>query len=146
MFLDGAFAFGCNLNVIARYRLREGMSLSAEQVAEVIAGGVRQECFDAALRLLESRLHSRAELKRKLSRKEFGPAVIDGVLDDLQRMNYLDDARFAASKATAAATRKHQGKRRAMAELIRSGVSGDVAKLALNAVYQQNDSRSIARL
>src|SRR3954471_19782445 len=85
VYLDGVFAFGCNLNVVAKFRLREGMQLTPEQVDQVQRGEVRQECFDAAMRALESRLHSRAELKRKLMRKEWGVAVIDGVLDDLQR-------------------------------------------------------------
>src|SRR5271155_3577992 len=119
VFLDGAFAFGCNLNVIARFRLREGLELSPDEIEEIQRGEVRQECFDSAMRYLESRLHSRTELKRKLVRKEFGPAIIGGVLDDLQRMNYLDDAKFATAKAVSAAKYKHHGPRRAVIELIR---------------------------
>src|SRR6516225_5675652 len=111
VYFDGAFAFGCNVNVVAKFRLREGMSLTAEQVIEVQQGEVRQECFDAAIRALNTRLHSRAELRRKLLRKEWGTAVIDGVLDDLQRLGYLDDARFAKTKAMSAAQRKHHGRR-----------------------------------
>src|SRR2546426_12381883 len=102
VYLDGAFAFGCNLNVVAKFRLREGMQLTPELVEQVQQGEVRQECFDAAMRSLESRLHSRAELKKKLMRKEWGVAVIDGVLDDLQRLGYIDDARFAKTKAMSA--------------------------------------------
>ena len=26
VYLDGAFAFGCNLNVVAKFRLREGLT------------------------------------------------------------------------------------------------------------------------
>src|SRR5687768_4323601 len=99
VYLDGAFAFGCNVTVVARFRLQEGQRLSVEQVAEILAGEVRQECFDDALRMLQTRLHSRSELNRKLARKEFGQQVIDVVLDDLVRLGYLDDAKFAAAKA-----------------------------------------------
>src|SRR5687768_5315566 len=42
VFLDGKFAFGCNLNVVARFRLRAGMSLTAEQVREIEHGEVKQ--------------------------------------------------------------------------------------------------------
>ena len=84
--------------------MREGLELSAEEIEQIQRGEVRQECFDSAMRYLEARLHSRSELKRKLVRKEFGPAIIDGVLDDLRRMNYLDDAKFATAKATSAAS------------------------------------------
>ena len=56
LYLDGGFAFGCNINVVARFRLREGMTLSEVQVREIQLGEVRQECFDAATKLLASRL------------------------------------------------------------------------------------------
>jgi regulatory protein len=144
VFLDGSFAFGCNLNVIARFRLREGLELSSDQIEKIQQGEIRQECFDAAMRYLESRLHSRAELRRKLVRKEMGPAIIEGVLDDLQRMNYIDDARFAAAKAASAAKHKHHGPRRAMAELLRAGVKSDIARKATAEVYETMDSIAIA--
>ena len=144
VYLDGAFAFGCNLNVVARFRLRDGLVLSAEQVAEIQHGEVRQECFDAAVRSLESRLHGRAELKRKLMAKEFGEPIIDGVLDDLTRMNYLDDARYARAKAESAAKVKHHGRRRAQLELTRRGISRDVADAALGAVYTKGESLAVA--
>src|SRR5690349_15675157 len=111
--LDGAFAFTCNVNVVARFRLRVGLSLGEPQLREIEQGEVKQEAFDAAARLIASRLHSTAELRRKLARKEFGPAVIDAVLADLKRMGYLDDAAFAKAKASSAARYKQHGKRRA---------------------------------
>jgi regulatory protein len=145
VFLDGAFAFGCNVNVVARFRLRAGMNLTAEQVREIEFGEVRQECFDAAVQLLQARLHSRAELYKKLARREWGGDVIDAVLEELARMGYLDDARFAKSKALAAAQHKQHGRRRAFLELIRSGVKGDVADKALDEVYTDTDTLAVAR-
>lgn len=145
IYLDGSFAFGVNLNVVATFRLREGMTLSAEDVANISRGEVRQECLDRAIRLLEGRLHGAAELKKKLSRHEYGDAIIDGVIADLHRMNYVDDARFARAKATSAAQHKHYGKRRAYAELMRAGVKGDVAKAALDDVYDATDPIAEAR-
>jgi regulatory protein len=141
--LDGSFAFGCNLNVIARFRLREGLELSSDEIEEIQRGEVRQECFDAATRYLESRLHSRAELKRKLSRKEMGPAIIDGVLNDLERLGYLDDAKFANAKAASAAKHKHHGPRRAMQELMRAGVKSHLAKKATADVSAEQDPTAI---
>src|SRR2546421_4117591 len=89
--LDGRFAFGCHLNVIARFRLREGLTLTEQQIRDIEQGEVRQECLDKALEFLQRRLHSRAELLKKLMRQEYGEPIINGVLDDLQRMGYIDD-------------------------------------------------------
>ena len=145
IFLDGKFAFGCNLTVIARFRLHPGLQLSGEQVREIEFGEVKQECFDAAITFLQLRLHSRAELYRKLARREWGDAVIDIVLEDLARMGYIDDERFARTRALSAAQHKHHGRRRAFIDLIRSGVKGDVADRALSEVYTDADTLALAR-
>jgi regulatory protein len=145
IYFDGKFAFGCNLNVVAKFRLREGMNLSPEQIKAIEQGEVKQECFDAAMRFLQLRLHSRAELHKKLMRKEYGEAVINAVLDDLTRLNYLDDARFAKTKALSAAQHRQQGRRRAFMEILKSGVKGDVAGRAVEDVYDATDSLAIAR-
>jgi regulatory protein len=145
VFVDGQFAFGLSDNVVARFRLREGMQLSEALVREIAEGEVRQECLDCGLKYLGSRLHSRAELRKKLIRREFGEPVVEGVLDQLARLGYLDDARFAKTKALAAAEHKHHGRRRAFVELLKAGVKKDVADAALEDVYSQADSLGVAR-
>lgn len=145
VYLDGRFAFGCNLNVVARFKLREGMTLTAEQVRAIEEGEVRQECFDKALEYLGLRLHSRAELSKKLARREYGDAVIGAVLDELARLGYVDDERFARTKALSAAEHKKHGRRRAMVELLKTGVKGEVARRALDQVYDAQDTLAVAR-
>ena len=145
VFLDGAFAFGCNVNVVAKFRLREGMTLTPEQVGQIQLGEVKQECFDKAVEYVGSRMHSRAELKKKLARREYGPTVIEAVLDDLARMGYVNDEQFARNKAMTSARNKHHGRRRAFMELIKAGVRGEAAEKALDDVYSQTDSTAIAR-
>src|SRR5947207_9848815 len=145
VYLDGKFAFSLKLNVVARFRLREGMILSDQQIQEIEVGEVRQECLDRAMRYLSGRLHSTSELRRKLARQEYSAAMIDEVLEELQRLGYLDDARFAKTKALSAAQHKHHGPRRAMMELMRAGVKKDVAKEAVGEVYESNDNVAEAR-
>lgn len=145
VFLDGRFAFGCNLNVIAKFRLREGMQLTDEQVRAIEQGEVRQECFDKALKYLQRRLHCRSELSTKLMRREYGQRIVEGVLDDLMRLGYVDDERFARIKASSAAGHKKHGRRRAMVELLKSGVNGEVARRAIDEVYERHDTLAVAR-
>jgi regulatory protein len=145
IFLDGEFAFGCNLNVVARFHLRVGLVLDPRQLREIEFGEVKQECFDSAMQFLSGRLHSRSELYRKLARRQWGDEVIEAVLEDLSRMGYLNDERYARTRALAAAQHKHHGRRRAFLELIRVGIKGDVADRALNEVYSEHDSTAIAR-
>jgi regulatory protein len=143
LFLDGTFAFGCNVTVVARFRLREGMTLTPDQVQQIQLGEVRQECFDSAMRSLQKRQHSQAELRRKLTKKEYGETVINAVIADLIRLGYVDDVRFATAKALSAAKHKHHGQRRAKIELMKAGVKGEAADRALADVYREHDSRSV---
>ena len=50
---------------------------------------------------------------------------------NLKRLGYVDDERFAKTKALSAAQNKHHGRRRAFMELIKSGVKGEVADALL---------------
>ncbi len=146
VYLDGAFAFGCNLNVVAKFRLREGLAVTAEQIASIQTGEIRQEAFDYALKTLQRRLHSRSELQRKLAKREYAVATIDEVLSDLERLGYVDDARFAKTKAQSAAEYKHHGHRRAMIELRKAGVSDATARKAIEDVYDPRDNLATARM
>jgi regulatory protein len=145
VYIDGVFGFACNVNVVAKFRLREGMQLTGDELNKIRAGEVRQEAFDTAMKSLERRMHSRAELVRKLSAKEYDASTIEAVLDDLERLGYVNDAKFAASKAESAAKHRHHGRRRAAVELIKKGVTGDTLRRALDDVYDTHDSLAVAR-
>ena len=145
IYLDGKFAFSGKLNVVAKFRLREGMELSPQQIQAIEQGEIRQECLDRAMKYLTGRLHSRQELHKKLLRQEYSAAMIDEVLEELKRLGYVDDERFAKTRALSAAQHKHHGPRRAMMELMRAGVKRDVAEVAVGDVYQSNDNVAEAR-
>lgn len=139
------FRFGLNVTVVARFRLREGLNITADEIAKIEQGEVRQDCFDSAMRSLQRRLHSRSELERKLIRSEHPAGVVTNVLDDLTRLGYLDDKRFATTKAQSAAQHRKYGKRRAQLELRKAGVSDVVTRKALEDVYEPHDSTKVAR-
>src|SRR5258706_8046262 len=145
IYLDGKFAFTVKLNVVAKFRLREGLTLSPDQIAAIEQGEIRQECLDRAMKYLTGRLHSRQELKNKLLRQEYSATLIDEVLDELLRLGYVDDQRFAKTKALSAAQHKHHGPRRAMMELMRAGVKRETAQVAVGEVYESNDNVAAAR-
>ena len=145
VYLDGKFAFGCNLNVVAKFRLREGLVLSAEQLTEIEQGELRQDCFDKAIKCLERRLHSRSELNTKLRKFDYPAALIGSVLDQLQEMNYVNDQRFAETRAELSARYKHHGSNRARVELAKKGVDRETARRAIEVVYESHDTTADAR-
>ena len=144
VYIDGDFAFGCNVNVVARFRLREGMTISESLRKEIEEGEVQQEAFDHATRLLGMRMQSERELRTKLGRKDYGPAAVDAVIENLKRLNYVDDAKFAASRAADQANVKKHGKVRAVQELVKSGVDRSLAEKATAAAYEDVDPKAAA--
>jgi len=145
VYLDGRLAFSCSLDTVARFRLRVGLALSDDQLKAIADDTLRQECFKKATQFLSQRLHSRSELWRKLISAKHAPDVVTAVLDELIRLRYIDDERFARTKALAAAQHRYHGRRRAFVELLKSGVDAATANRALDDVYQQTDPAALAR-
>ena len=145
VYLDGTFAFGCNKRVAERFGLKVGKELSPEDLESIARGEVRQECFDKAMDYLSRRMHGREELRRKLRRGEFPEETIEVTLTRLQELKYLDDAEFARQKLEQG-QRKMMGQRRVMADLLRSGISGGVAREAVREHFQDDKAKENARL
>src|SRR6187549_126192 len=105
---------------------------------------VNRQCLDAALRLLKSRAHSTAELRRKL-RRRFEPDPIAQAIAKLEKVGYLNDEKFAEMKAASSVQNKQHGRRRAQLELMKAGVDRETADRALSSVYGQADTLVVAR-
>jgi regulatory protein len=78
--------------------------------------------------LLARREHSRLELARKLAARSFDEALIDAVLDELEREGLLSAERFARSFIEARYARG-QGPRRIGRELTLRGIESTAALL-----------------
>jgi len=76
----------------------------------------------AAVRLLAVREHSRQEMRRKLAVRCSDQALVETVLDDLERRQYLSDERFAEGYVHER-SRKGYGPLRIRAELSERGIA-----------------------
>ncbi len=144
VFLDRAFAFGLHQKVAGRFGLKPGMELSQRDVEAIQQGQVQQECFDKAMLYLSRRMHSGSELRRKLLKSEFAEAVIEVTLQRLTDLNYINDAEFARQKLEHA-QRKLIGQRRALVDLMKSGVKGEVARDAVREHFNQDEAKDNAQ-
>jgi regulatory protein len=142
---DDGRACSVKAAVVARQHLRVGLSLSALEVEKITADNLRQKCFDRAMRFLAQRLHGRAELAKKLQRDPAGPQVVENVLNELERLGYVDDVRFAAAQAQHSVQRKKRAPQAALAQLLRSGMEPATAEQAIQAAYASTDPLELAR-
>jgi regulatory protein len=89
-----------------------------------------ERCYITALRILNHRFNSEAELRRKLRVKQFAKETIDATMVRLHKEKWLDDSRFAGA-FTRTKANKRVGKLRILRELQYAGVSGETAATAV---------------
>ncbi len=88
------------------------------------------QAVEAALRALRARDRSVAELDERLSARGAGPAERRDVLELLERVGYVDDRRFADTRAAALAARG-SGDALIRDDLERRGVAAETIDAAL---------------
>ncbi|HEY65930.1 MAG TPA: hypothetical protein G4O02_15315 [Caldilineae bacterium] len=91
--IDGRFAFAIPAAEAAR--LHKGQELTDEEIARLKAIRLEQKAFERALHLLRYRPRSIAEVKDHLRSHRVDDAIIQRVIERLQRIGYLDDKAFA---------------------------------------------------
>lgn len=89
-----------------------------------------------AFRLLSAKPRSEAELRARLSEKEWADAEnVERVLARLKELGYLNDKHFAASYTASRLTAKPLGRNRLRRDLQRKKVAPQVTEQALNEAY-----------
>ena len=83
-----------------------------------------KSAYNAALRILTRRDHSRYELVRKLKQRGFSSEDIDHAVTACEKYDYIDDER-TANVYIRQLKRKGYGKKRIQLELKKKGLKGD---------------------
>ncbi len=96
------------------------------------------------LRLLGYRQRSRREAADYLQRKGFDEPVIDAVLEEMERWNYLDDRRFAVD-CIESGLRRGIGPHRVRHNLLAKGVSKEIVEEELTRLYSAEQELALAR-
>jgi regulatory protein len=98
---------------------------------------------EAAYRFLARRIRSREEVARRLRDRGFRDEIVDQTLDDLARLGYLDDARFAEIWVRTRMGLKGYGRNLLRRELLEKGVSKEAIRQALS--LEEVDEEEAAR-
>jgi regulatory protein len=91
---------------------------------------------NAAYRLLTFRPRSCAELRQKLQDKAFDAVIIDAVLNDLARLGYVNDRKFAEQFASSRIRLRGLGKRRVERELGNKGIERQIVSETLARIFE----------
>jgi regulatory protein len=110
---------------------------------------VKPTTYELALRILEFRARSEAELRRKLVAKGRSQTDVNEVIGRLRDQKILDDAAFARQFARTKLLSAGTSKRRVLQQLAQKGVRRDVADQALVELHEDegvDDSKGIRRV
>ncbi len=134
------------LDLVLRAGLAPGDSLDDAALDALEREDETFRARDGALHLLSHRARSRAEIRGRLARKEFGPAVIEETMAWLEARGYLDDDAFAESFVRDRLRLRPRGRRGLLDELRRKGVDEPTAAAAIDRVMdaEQVDEAALA--
>jgi len=122
--IDGEFRLG--LYRITAAWLQVGQDISDERLAQLAGDDQREAARAQALRLLERRERTSAEIARNLRQHEFPQEVIDDVIHRLSQSGLINDARFAARWVENRAEFRPRGRRALTQELRQRGLPDEV--------------------
>jgi len=117
--------------VADRFSLSHGQEMTREEFSVLKAAVERVTIKMKAVELLAMREHSVGELRQKLQRRSYDPDVIEEVLEELQRLDYVNDDRFAEVWIRSRIRRHPEGPALLMAGLVKKGVSRSTAEDAI---------------
>ena len=95
IFVDGRFALALKTETVLKNRLKVGVELTEELVAELVGKDVIERGMYVAERYLGYRPRSEVEIREKLKRQGFAEEVIDNIINRLKERGLVDDVAFA---------------------------------------------------
>ena len=136
--LDGAPWRVIPVEVVVRAELAEGRALDRAALRLLRRELRRAEALAAASRALRRRDLSRQGVAERLEREAVDPVTAAESLEVLSRAGFLDDARFARTRAEALAGRGY-GDAAIRHDLERQGVAGEVLQEALDELEPERE-------
>ncbi len=141
LFVDGRFLMGVNTVIVLQMGLRLEQELSPEQLELLHSEEVEQRAVDRALNYLSYRPRSREEVRRYLRRKETPPEIIETALARLDRLDFVNDRKFAGFWIESREHFSPRGARALKNELRMKGVERDVVDELVN--DEQDEERAL---
>lgn len=124
VYVDGRFALGVT-GVLAA-ELRVGQPITEEELARLQAQDTVERARALAVEFLSRRPRSEAEVRQRLGKKGFAPAVVDAVLTRLRELDLVDDEAFARFWVENRTTFRPRGPRGLRYELRQKGVAARI--------------------
>lgn len=132
VFVDGQFV--CGLSEVVAAKLKVGQVVTVEEIGRFQTQELFEQARQSAIRLLEYRPRSAAEIQRHLRQKGFDEPVVVQVIEQLQQVELINDESFANYWVEQRETFRPRSQLALRQELQQKGISQDVMQTVLSQV------------
>lgn len=139
IFLDDSFWLGLDRELALSLNLREGQKLRSKEIENIVFQKERKKALGRALRLLSYRARSKKEIKTRLTKTGFSQLIIEDVVAELKKMQYLDDKKFAEMWVEERVNVKKYGCARIKMELFQKGIDRNTIEQTLKEHYPSDE-------
>ena len=143
--LDGAEGPQVDVRTFDESPYRVGDAISEDELEALVARSQYDRAHDKALYLLGLRDYACKELERKLC-ADAPPEIAAAVVDRLREVGLLNDEAYAARAASGLSAYKRYPRRRVEQELVRRGVSPELAHEAAAQTKTEDFQQALAIL
>ena len=137
VYVDGRFCCGLTLEAVIKNRLKAGVVITEERLAEIQLESEKNTAFDKALTHISVTRKTEKQVRTFLQGKGYLPAVVDYAIEKLRSYNFLNDGEYAEAYVESVAKRK--GGRLIRMELRGKGVSDEEIDVALDTLDKETE-------
>ncbi len=135
VYLDNEYSFG--LSRITAVWLQVGQELSPSKIAKLQADDAREVAYIQAVRFLDYRPRSRAEVRRNLEKHAVPSEIINDVFRRLERSGLVNDERYAQDWVENRSEFRPRSRRALAYELHKRGLNENAIQKALEGLNEE---------
>lgn len=137
LIFDDGSVFGISEDVFLSNKLIIGSEISEDSFEELVNDELQVKVYNSALRFLGYRMRSCAEMKQRLTEKNYPKNIIEETVNKLLRIGYLNDKEFAEAFAHDKVRSKKIGPVTLRMELIPHKIDSDILENVIKQVYER---------
>ncbi|ECL7820179.1 recombination regulator RecX [Listeria innocua] len=126
IFIDEKYNFSVDEEVLARYQLMKGKTLTEADIEEIKQADMVRKGLNKAINFLSHRVRSEKEIRDYLRKQEMEPFAIDEILKKLADMDYINDVEFAELYTKTQIKTTLKGPRTIERELVEKGLTREI--------------------
>jgi len=145
VYVDEKFAMSLSPETARKENIRAGQELGKAALEALAEKEQCQRCFNSAARLLGYRPRSESEIRQRLNRHGYEPAIIDKTLDKLKDSGLVDDGAFARYWVENRESFSPRGRGLTRMELKKKGLEAEIIDQAVNEIDEKESAYRAAQ-